>query len=264
MHVVTFVTDKRQDHFKNVFFSSCKHNHLNLTVLTPPLFIMLVENFYKDIRSRLGLKTKFFFLRKNQAIQKFLRRQHADDIVLFTDSYDAILLAAKREILNKYEKFPRPLVFSAEKPCHPPGNSHKFPTSETSLRFLNSGGYIGPAGVMLKALDEIQAKGFQLGSCDQLAWQKLFWARPDVIALDYRAEIFLCMAEGPNKIDAKLDNSSLQKTINGLEQLVSVDGRRIKFLETGENPCQVHFNGPSKKFLKDPLLKPILEWDHEP
>jgi len=67
-------------------------------------------------------------------------------VVMFTDSYDVILLQNPAEILNKFRAFTRPLVFSAEKTCWPnPMLEDSYPEAMTEYRFLNSGGFIGYA-----------------------------------------------------------------------------------------------------------------------
>jgi GR25 family glycosyltransferase involved in LPS biosynthesis len=81
-------------------------------------------------------------------------------IVMFTDSYDVILLQNPAEILNKFRAFTRPVVFSAEKTCWPnPMLEESYPEAMTEYRFLNSGGFIGYADHIFNLIqDEIDNK----------------------------------------------------------------------------------------------------------
>ena len=64
-------------------------------------------------------------------------------LVMFTDSYDVIIGASKNEILNQYYKFGANIVFGAEDFCWPDiGLKSKYP--EVGMKFLHSGGFIGP------------------------------------------------------------------------------------------------------------------------
>jgi GR25 family glycosyltransferase involved in LPS biosynthesis len=76
-------------------------------------------------------------------------------IVMFTDSYDVMLLQNPQVILSKFRDFKRPIVFSAEKTCWPNASLiDEYPNSETKYRFLNSGGFIGYANEILEILKE--------------------------------------------------------------------------------------------------------------
>ena len=81
-------------------------------------------------------------------------------IIMFTDSYDVVLLQNPQEILNKFRQFKQPIVFSAEKTCWPATElSEKYPESLTDYKYLNSGGFIGYVPNILELIkDEIDDK----------------------------------------------------------------------------------------------------------
>ncbi len=81
-------------------------------------------------------------------------------IIMFTDSYDVVLLQNPQEILSKFRQFQRPIVFSSEKTCWPsPDLSEKYPESQTEYKYLNSGGFIGYVDSILELIkDEIGDK----------------------------------------------------------------------------------------------------------
>ncbi|KAK3104424.1 hypothetical protein FSP39_001801, partial [Pinctada imbricata] len=116
-----------------------------------------------------------------------------DVILMFTDSYDAVLTAGKEEILQKFQKFDARVVFSAEGFCWP-DESLKVQYPEVKFhekRFLNSGGFIGYA----KDIYEIVTyKDIGNQDDDQLYYTKIYldeslrekWQ----IKLDTKSEIF--------------------------------------------------------------------------
>lgn len=78
-----------------------------------------------------------------------------DHIVLFTDSYDVVLMTHPEEIVTKFRSFGTPILFSAEKTCWPDINVEgEYPTTESEYKFLNSGGFIGYGNEILKLISE--------------------------------------------------------------------------------------------------------------
>jgi hypothetical protein len=261
--IVTFVTDKNHPHFKNVFVPSCLHNGLELAVLAPPSMVMALENTYRSWASRFGHSPKFRFLRKYKAMRKYLKTLPSDELLLFTDAYDTVMLAGEDEIIGKFRSLGSPIVFSAEKTCHPPGNADRFPPSSTSLRFLNSGGYMGTAGALIDAYDRIEASGYVKGRSDQLAWQRLYFDCPDLISFDYEGALFLCLAVGESSVaqaSASGEGGQVTLAARDIEERIGFEGRRAVFRETGQRPCQLHFNGRSRRLLSHEYMRPVTIW----
>jgi hypothetical protein len=266
MQVVTFVTDKSHPHFRDVLVPSCRGNRLDLVVLTPHPATMKLEGLYRYWAGRLGYSIKFRFLRKYKAMRRYLKTLPQDELLLFTDAYDAVMLAPPDEIIDKYRSFEKPIVFSAEKSCHPPGNVERFPPSSTSLRFLNSGGYMGAAGALLDAYERIAANGYVKGRSDQLAWQQLYLDCPDLISLDYQATMFLCLAVGASKVAENTSDSPnesahfVTSASLDIHERVVFEEKRAVYVETGQRPCQLHFNGKSRRLLTHEYMRPVTVW----
>ncbi|XP_063229636.1 procollagen-lysine,2-oxoglutarate 5-dioxygenase isoform X3 [Bacillus rossius redtenbacheri] len=81
---------------------------------------------------------------------------HKDDkdkIIMFTDSYDVVILAEVKSILDQFDRFSARVLFSAEGFCWPDGSlASKYPTVQRGKRYLNSGALVdtileGMAGV---------------------------------------------------------------------------------------------------------------------
>ena len=152
-----------------------------------------------------------------------------DEIVLVTDSYDVIMCANSYEILDKYKKFNKPIVFATESSCWP--DRHKaslFPKIGNKKNlYLNSGGFIGK----VKAIRDI-VKEIPSNSDDQRWYIDVFLSDygKSIIALDYNCEIFQCMNDAEKEIEVNKSKSRIYNKI------------------TTTHPCHLHGNGgPSRK-----------------
>ena len=78
-----------------------------------------------------------------------------DTIVMFTDSYDVVFNSPPSDILDRFRKFKKGIVFSAEKSCWPdPERAEDYPESPTDYKYLNSGGFIGYADKIFELINE--------------------------------------------------------------------------------------------------------------
>ena len=116
-----------------------------------------------------------------------------DTIVMFTDSYDVVIAAKKEAILAQYDKFGANIVFGAENFCWPDASlKTKYPELKTGMRFLNSGGFIGPADTLYQML--IDGGEIKNTDDDQLFYNKIYLAEElnanYKIKLDHKAELF--------------------------------------------------------------------------
>jgi hypothetical protein len=94
-----------------------------------------------------------------------------DHIVMFTDSYDVVLCASPKEILQKFRSFQSEIVFSTEKTCWPDESLvEKYPNTDSDYRFLNSGGFIGYANRILEIIDT----DINIEDDDQLYYTNIF------------------------------------------------------------------------------------------
>ena len=73
-------------------------------------------------------------------------KDREDLILMFTDSYDVILLGDQDQIIEAFKSFNAKVVFGAEGFCWPDTSlENSYPAVESGKRFLNSGGFIGYA-----------------------------------------------------------------------------------------------------------------------
>lgn len=152
-----------------------------------------------------------------------------DDIVMFVDGYDVLIVADKELILEKFLKFNAPFVMSAERSCWPnPKLASNFPGSGT-FRFLNSGGYIGYVKNLKSWLQSL--KPFDLKNGDQLQIMKNYINNRDAFILDTQSEIFLSLL-----------------TMKKNELAIDPIARVVRCLITATQPAVIHANGRSFSF----------------
>jgi hypothetical protein len=149
-----------------------------------------------------------------------------DDIVLFTDAYDVVYCGTKREIMQRYEKLNKPIIFGCEKQCNPdPKRANEYKFTDTEFPYLNSGMYIGKVWALRKCILEYK---YNDKDDDQRFWTTCFFENPDLIGLDYKNDLFL------NTVDID-------------ERFFILDKEENIAVYKGATPVFVHVNGPDKK-----------------
>jgi len=129
-------------------------------------------------------------------------------------------LATARLIVERYEAIVgsegqrKPIVASTERLCGWGGaklcsdeDMARYPPSPTDSRFLNAGGYLGPAKALATMiLAVLNMKESATGDeqeksrdSDQYFFKRYFWDNPDKIAMDYNQSIFGNFLEVVNK-----------------------------------------------------------------
>jgi len=183
-------TEKTSVFFKNDFYEDGTDKFILLTVATEendhldrfrksceyygvPYKILGLGNKWNGGEAENGVLKTFGGGQKINLLKEELKSWEKlnDHIVLFTDSYDVVLLQNPQSILYKFRQFRSPIVFSAEKTCWPDqGLVLEYPYSETEYRFLNSGGFIGYADEIFKLIE----KGVDDRDDDQLFYTKAY------------------------------------------------------------------------------------------
>jgi hypothetical protein len=147
-----------------------------------------------------------------------------NEIVLVSDSYDVIMASNSNEILEKYYKFNKPIIFATESICWPDSEKEVyFPlVRNRSNIFLNSGGFIGTVGSIKYILKNIDNK-----SDDQRWYIDVFLSDfgKKYISLDYNCEIFQCLNDAEKELEIVYNKS------------------RVKNKITDSYPCHIHGNG---------------------
>ena len=131
-------------------------------------------------------------------------------IVMFTDSYDVLLLENNDEILKKFKEFNAKVVFGAEPFCWPDQQlEDQYPEVKDAgeKRFLNSGGFIGYISQINKILNQEEIKDTD---DDQLYYTKIYLdtaLRSELeIKLDTKSVIFHNLNGATDEVELKFQN----------------------------------------------------------
>ncbi|MBM7078763.1 glycosyltransferase domain-containing protein [Micromonospora humida] len=193
MRVITIATDLEHPFLQRLLAPSCAAVGLDLVVL---------EGRQRGFRPR----DKRALLTDHLA-----RHVPPDELVLFTDAYDTLLLRGEEYIRTAYAGFAQRVVFSAEPnswPMGPVGLALHEDPPVGPYPYLNSGGFLGPAGDLLALcaaypdppsgrfplLNRLRAHQVDTdrlhGTSDQYYWTLVQLLEPDTVGLDHRAVLF--------------------------------------------------------------------------
>lgn len=154
--------------------------------------------------------------------------ENETDLIVYSDSYDSLVLCSPEEVIEKYlANFSPKVLYYAERACWPyPELESKYPKVENSpYKHLNGGGFIGTPKQYMD-LVELDFPKVSPEFNDQSHSTMLFLNQNDKanIALDSYCKIYQCMAHSSHQ-DFRYE-----------------DGRLINNI-TGEMPSIIHFNG---------------------
>lgn len=167
--------------------------------------------------------------RKFRYYLDYLKTVPDNDIILFIDAYDIIILADKKTILDTFYKMNVPILVAAEAYCFPFKNlANQFPRTPSRFKYLNCGGIIGYAGYMKKLFSDLPP--FADHHSDQGVITKHYLSHLGAYQLDYNAEMFICLQDVfPNELICDPEKKKVYSRISA------------------PYPCIVHGNGlPSK------------------
>jgi len=189
---------------------------------------------------------------KVTGLRNILRRLPDDDVLLYTDGWDAFFASPLGGVLQAYATFGTPVVFSAEHNLHPvvPDLKDVYPPSSTRYRYLNSGGAIGVVGA-LRELHDKWLREDQLAPDfdDQYHWHRAFIGERHLISLDHHCRIFQTL-------------SSRGRRTSPMHDLHVVNGR-VYNRDTDSTPYIVHGNGNRRTKLAVQLWDQLAEWEAE-
>jgi hypothetical protein len=154
-----------------------------------------------------------------------------EDVVMFVDAWDVLVMADKEEILEKYKSFNKPIVVSAEKNIWPYRNlASFFPETKSAFKYINTGGYIARAKELKQFFHQNRPVwGFY---DDQAFFQIAFLNDPSMFAIDYDAKIFMTLFQVE---DDEVDFHPVTK--------------RLVYKASGNQPCAIHANGHTYRIL---------------
>lgn len=262
--VITCISDPGQSGYQTFLRPSCAYHAHELVTLHHP-----------------GQWTSHRI--KDHCLAGYLKGLDSPEVILFSDGYDAMLLAAEDEIMEKYHAFSKPLVFSAEINCWPyPALSTRYSSRNQRRPYLNCGGFIGRSDVILELLEKHPAapstysakqkrewaqehsRTGKLSDPDvifqwsnQYYWTHVFLQNQDRIALDHECSLFLTLS---TSVDALREVYARPLPAEGIRRLSNEERQRMNLefhfsadrlvrTSTGASPCHVHFNGPVAKDL---------------
>lgn len=248
MKIVTVISSVSQPGF-HLLRLSCALNRLEL--------IALVAN-----------KNGFSSNREKDVLLKAYLDSKVDEneVILFTDGYDAILLAAETEILEKFKSTGYDLIFSAETACWPDSSlACLYPKTVSSpYRFLNSGGFIGRSAVIKGFLDDGSGFSDKFPYSNQYVWARRFLKEPDRIGLDTSCELFCTFSPevGKHCLPGKGNHDHLpyyRYMKDWFATNFHISGGRIYNRLTATWPCQAHFNGNAKLLMDNDIVDMVFE-----
>ncbi len=199
----------------NTLIDSCQKHHIELTVLG--LGLPYPGNATKLVR-----------------VAEYLETLEDDDIVMFIDAFDTLVVADKDVILEKFLRLNSPFIMSAEKICiMPKCRKDKFcdnPKMKSPFKFINSGSYIGYVRNLKAWLDDIQP--LNPGTSDQRQITIHYFNKKKFFTIDHKCDLFLSLF-------AVKDN----------EVVIDPVAQVVRCLTTESEPSVLHANGGSFRLL---------------
>lgn len=165
--------------------------------------------------------------------KKFISTLAKDDILLFIDGYDVIILADEQEILDKFTEMNAQFIIGAEPVLYP--SKHRilvnYPESPTKFRYINSGCYIGYVSAIEEILDDLIAH-YPSYKSDQKRTHEHFLRNKEKYTLDYHCNLFLNLSRVPSR-----------------HLYIDFENKRIFHKPTNTLPIAAHGCGLRKKYI---------------
>lgn len=204
-HVCTVASYKNANF--NKLLLSCEKNHIDLEV------IGLGLPYY-------GNGTKLVLM------AEYLKTLSDNEIVMFVDAFDVILVADKELILEKFLNMNTSFLMSAEKNCYPSQLFNRYPPMQHAFRYINTGSYIGYVRDLKAWLEDLPP--VNSSASDQLQVSDHYLNGHVFFELDHYCELFLPLY-----------------LVKDQELVIDVENRKVHCLTTNSEPCVIHANGRS-------------------
>lgn len=260
MKVITVATDPDNTFFRRLLLPSCSTMGLDLVVL----------------QTR---KQPFHFADKRPLLLKYLSTvARPDELFLFTDAYDALLVRGPEYIEQAYRNFAKPVVFSGEPNSWPMGTVGFALYGDAPVGrypYLNSGGFIGRAGDVLELsrkyptppsdgfglLTRLRAHGYdtdeKFAFSDQYYWTLVHLLEPETTAVDHHGVLFENLAHPiPELVVAEVRREGEEYHERGREAATyRREFERIeRQLKEPSTAAHFHFSGHASKAVLLDLL----------
>lgn len=167
---------------------------------------------------------------KLRYMKRYCKRLPKNDLVLFVDAFDVLILADKKEIVSRFLDLNVPMLMAMETNCWPIESASFYPSTSSPFKYINSGCYMGWVKDVKKWLNAFD-KILLAEKSDQAAVHKVFERNPSFHALDHWNKIFLCLYQVPSDV-LQIDKVNKQ----------------IHCSYTNSSPCILHANGKSFDF----------------
>lgn len=198
---------------------------------------------------------------KDDLLKRYLIELDDEEIIMFSDGYDTLMLAGEKEILKKFYKTNCDLLVSAESNCFPEKSlADKYPLCDTAYRYLNCGGFIGKVKAIKEFLfKDLPDPGERYTWSNQYIWTQKYLQDTGKLKLDSQCDLFCTfytiIPEYPKPEDAMSDHEAYCKLYSEwfYDNFIISQGR-IFNRQTGTWPCNAHFNGVSSLFLDDSMV----------
>ncbi|WP_173073927.1 glycosyltransferase domain-containing protein [Phytohabitans rumicis] len=202
----------------------------------------------------------------------------SDELVLFTDGYDALFIRDERHIMAAYASFSEPVVFSAEVNPWPLGivglALHDGPPVGR-FPYLNSGGFIGPARMLhalitrypepptgrFELLRQLRAHGYdtdrRFGWSDQYHWTLVRLLERETTGVDHDARLFECYAPPVPDVNFREIMREVEDFRARGRESDSYQRERTRLAERLQVPsgaAHIHFASPVTKAVAEDLL----------
>ncbi|MGX7674334.1 glycosyltransferase domain-containing protein [Plantactinospora sp. DSM 117369] len=253
MKVVTIASDLDQPFLQRLLIPSCGILGLDLIILH-------------------SAKEGFRHSDKRSIFTDYLARHaEADELIVFTDAYDTLFIRGEQHINDLYTSFSQPVVFGAEAGSWPLG-ALGFALLDTPpvypYPFLNSGGFVGPAGVLLdlyKRYPKPPSERFELleklrlfdydtdqryAFSDQYYWTLVQLVEGGTVALDHKALLF-------ENLGPRVPDVWDLKILLGHYEFYAQDRKAASYreererleelLQTPSQAAHIHFSNPMSK-----------------
>ena len=190
-----------------------------------PIILGLHENKrYKDPligKGEFGMKLRYLY--------KYSKKLRPDDIILFTDAWDVIIIGNCDKIYKDYKSFKKEIVFGGETifgalyDLSTITNIFKHDLSK-EFPYLNAGVVIGRAGTIRELIDKYTQKKISDSVDDQILWRKIYLENKDKIAIDSNAKLVLntCLTSKKNYVYE--DNILTYKGTNTQPSIIHAQG----------------------------------------
>ena len=195
-------------------------------------YLPVLEKMTQDKGSKLnklafGKKYQGHFMKDLEMIE-FLKDKKENDIVVFVDGFDSLMLSSTEELIEKFKDTGKKMLVSVENVSSSFFN-HSYQFQKVQNKFINTGLYIGYCGFVLNFLETMYSKNYNKKS-NQTTWSYFLNSDDNIFSND----------------DFGVDNESelfLNHSFTCSNKFKFNKQRKRLDLSTGKSPCFIQGNG---------------------